>query len=344
MKEEIKILIVDDIGMNVEMIKNIIEDRGYIALCALSVREAVNILKKELPSLILSDISMPEIDGLSFCRMVKSNPKAKDIPVIFISILDTVEEKERAFDAGAADFISKPFNAEEVIMRVDNHLNFSRMKREMADYNHMMHRLVEKQQKQIEEEQTRILSIVIRMLERLDGSMGRRLKNVGESCRILSQSLQLLPKYENVITDRFTEIIGSAAELCSIESFLQDFVRNAGAQGMESTGQALRRGGFLEEIAEDGKKSKLLEMASNIEKYRSAHWDGTGSPELKGEDIPLEARIMALAEDFSIQIGKMAEEENPAKEVQRINEQSGRLYDPDIVRVFNKVWQRMVAF
>ncbi len=343
MKEEIKILIVDDISMNVEMIKNIIESRGYTALCALSVREAVNIFEKEQPSLILSDISMPEVDGLSFCRMVKSNPKTKEIPVIFISILDTVEEKERAFEAGAADFISKPFNAEEVIMRVDNHLNFSRMKREMADYNHMMHRLVEKQQKQLEEEQTRILSVVVRMLERLDGSMGRRLKNVGEGCRILSQSLQLLPNYENVITDRFTETIGSAAELCSIESLLQDFVGKAGAQGTAGTGQDSGSGGFLKEISEDGKKSKLLTMASNIEKYRSAHWDGTGIPKLKGDNIPLEARIAAVAEDFCIQTG-IREKESPAREVERINEQSGRLYDPDIVKVFNKVWQRMAAF
>lgn len=343
MKEEIKILIVDDISMNVEMLKNIIESRDYTALCALSVREAVNIFEKELPSLILSDLSMPEIDGLSFCQMVKSNPKTKEIPFIFISILDTAKEKESAFRAGAADFISKPFDPTEVIMRVDNHLNFYRMKREMADYNHMMHQLVEKQQKQLEAEQTRILSIVIRMMERLDGNMGRHLKNVGGNCRILSQSLQLLPKYEAVITDKFTETIEAAAELCIIESLLQGFAGNTGMQGGKDGEQAKQSVSFLKEIAEDGKKSRLLTMASNIASCRSAHWDGTGNPDLKGENIPLEARIMALAEDFSMQTGE-TEEENPAKKVQRMNEQSGLLYDPDIVKVFDKVWQHMAVF
>lgn len=344
MKEETtKILIVDDIIMNVEMMKNIIESRGYTALCASSVREAVNIFEEELPSLILSDLSMPEIDGIQFCQMVKSNPRTKDIPFIFVSILDTGEEKDNAFKAGAADFISKPFDAAEVIMRVDNHLNFSRMKKEMADYNHMLHQLVKKQQKQFEEEQTRVLSVIIRMLEEIDGSIGRYLKNVGQSCKILSQSLQLLPKYETVITDKFVENMEAAAELCDMECILREFVGKKKIQQTESGQQDLQRVSCLQELAEEEKRSGLLGMASNIASCRLAHWDGTGCPALKGEDIPLEARIMTLVEDFSGKDRKPEEEGNPTKKIQRINEQSGLLYDPDMVKVFNKVWQLMAV-
>lgn len=345
-KEEVtKILIVDDIVMNVEMMKNIIESRGYTALCALSVREAVNIFEKELPSLILSDLSMPEIDGIQFCQMVKGNPRTKDIPFIFVSILDTSEEKENAFKAGAADFISKPIDATEVIMRVDNHLNFSRMKREMADYNYMLHQLVEKQQWQVETEQVRVLSVIIRMLEKLDGDRGGYLKNVGRNCRILSQSLQLLPKYEAVITDKFVENIEAAAQLYDMEKVLRELVGKAGIQEADGL-----QTGCLQELAEEEKRSGILSIASNIANYRGTRWDGTGCPGLKGEEIPLEARIMALAEDFGRYAGKLAEEglsgetmEEMKKKIQRINEQSGKLYDPDIIKTFNKVWRRMAV-
>lgn len=342
MKEETpKILIVDDIIMNVEMMKNIIESRGYTALCALSVREAVAFFKTERPSLILSDWSMPEIDGLQFCHMVKSNPETMDIPFIFISVLDTPEEKEKAFRAGAVDFINKPFDETEVIMRVDNHLNSYRMKREMEDYNHMLHKLVEKQQKQIEKEQERVLSLLTKLMEKRNGDTGRNLKKVGRNCRFLAQSLQLLPKYENVITDEFAEVIEVAVKLYDIGSFLERPAVSSGEPEPADRQQILQNVSFLEELAE-GEKSNLLVMALNIARYRFANWDGTGYPGIEGEEIPLEVRIAALAEDFDSLAKKPGGTQGAADAVRMINERSGTLYDPEIVKVFNKVWQKMV--
>lgn len=337
MKEEIpKILIVDDIIMNVEIMKNIIESRGYIALCAQSVQEAVEYFKTEEPSLILSDWSMPEIDGMQFCHMVKNNADTKDIPFIFISVLDTAEEKKMAFEAGAVDFINKPFDPTEVIMRVDNHLNSYRIKQEMENYNRMLHTIVERQQMQLEQEQERVLSVLIRVMERLSRNLGGNLKNLGRNCSFLTQSMQMLPEYANEITDEFADAIGEAVRLYDIENFLEGL---ANSTEPESENKEHINAGFLEELAQGG-KSRTLSMAHNIARYRFARWDGTGYPQLAGKEIPLEARITALVEDFD----QMTESDGTGDAkgaVKRIDEGSGSLYDPDIVKVFDKVWQQI---
>lgn len=331
-EETPQILIVDDISVNVEIIRGIVEYEGYEALCALSVSEAIDLMKKKMPSLILSDLSMPEIDGLQFCRMVKSNPKTKDIPFVFISVMDNSEEKERAFLAGAVDFIPKPFERVEVIMRVQNHLNNYRMKQEMKNYNRMMHTLVEEQKKQIEQEQKYMVSALIKVLKTLDPGISSHLDNVGYNCWLLAQGLQFLPDYEKEITEEFVETIGVAAKVYNIGNILN----KAAVTGHQEDGKYARDVTFLEGIGDTQKRSRYLIMAIQIAKYRDAKWDGNGIPGVKGTNIPLEARITALVDDFNI-FAKEGSEEG----IQQIIEKSGTEYEPEIVETFRKIWHQM---
>lgn len=334
-----QILIVDDISMNVEIIRAIIEKEGYRAMCALSVSEAIDLMKESMPSLILSDLSMPEIDGLQFCRMVKSNPKTKDIPFIFISVMDTSEEKERAFLAGAVDFIPKPFERVEVIMRVQNQLNNYRMKLEMENYNRMMHTLVEEQKKQIEQEQKYLVSALIKILKKINSDVGRHLQNVGYNSRILAQGLQFLPEYEDEITDDFIDTIEVAAKFYDIGNILSSVsdTKMDGQDLEEDKASRTERGTlFLEGIGDAQKRSRYLSMAIRIAKYRYAAWDGSGHPGAKGKDIPLEARITALAADFDDYVTLGSNEG-----IKKINEGSGTIYEPDIIETFNKIWHQM---
>lgn len=331
-EETPQILIVDDISVNVEIIRGIVEYEGYEALCALSVSEAIDLMKEKMPSLILSDLSMPEIDGLQFCRMVKSNPKTKDIPFVFISVMDNSEEKERAFLAGAVDFIPKPFERVEVIMRVQNHLNNYRMKQEMKNYNRMMHTLVEEQKKQIEQEQKYMVSALIKVLKTLDPGISSHLDNVGYNCRLLAQGLQFLPEYEKEITEEFVETIGVAAKVYNIGNILN----KAAVTGHQEDGEPSQDVTFLERIGDTQKRSRYLTMAIQIAKYRYTKWDGNGIPGVKGANIPLEARITALVDDFNIFAKEGSEEA-----VQQIIEKSGREYEPEIVETFRKIWHQM---
>ena len=348
-KEAPKILIVDDISINVEILDSILSNEGYEVLGAGSVQEAINIMKKTLPSLILSDLSMPEVDGLEFCRMVKGNPKTRDIPFVFISVLDTSEEKERAFLAGAVDYIPKPFDAAEVVMRVNNHLNSYKLQQEMSNYNRMMHRLVEEQKKQIELEQKNMLLALAKIMEKRNEGIGNRRESLGYNSRLLAQSLQLLPKYENEISDEFVETIEVASMLYDIGSIVipegyRALNKEAGDDNSEYIKKQITEGaGILEEISRGQGNSRFLSMAIKIVKYHHAHWDGTGYPALMERDIPLEARIASVVIKFDALTGK--ENEGKAYSVEEsikmIKEKGGTIYDPDIAEVFGKIRRQM---
>lgn len=100
--DDIKILVVDDVEVNLIILEEIIKNMGYQALLAQSVKEALEIIEdcEVLPRLILSDISMPETDGFTFCSMLKNDPYTKDIPVIFISAMDSASDLSKGFDLG----------------------------------------------------------------------------------------------------------------------------------------------------------------------------------------------------------------------------------------------------
>ena len=337
------ILIVDDISVNVTILENILTHEGYEAMTALSVQEALGLMKQTRPDLILSDLSMPEIDGLEFCRMLKNDQATRDIPFIFITVLNTSKEKEQAFTAGAVDFIPKPFDNVEVLMRVSNHLNSYRLQQEMSDYNRMMHKLVEDQKNQIEKEHTNVLRALSRMVKKLDPEGGKHRSNVGYNCNLLAQGLQFSPAYEDEITDEFVEAIGVAARLHDIGRFLVQ-EENSDRESMEYIKKCAEEGSsVIEEFGADQEHRGALEMTRCIARYHHAHWDGSGYPQVQGRQIPLEARIAAVANDFDEMTAPKREGTalTPEEGQKRIKEMSGIYYDPDVVEVFDKLHSRM---
>ena len=337
------ILIVDDISVNVTILENILTHEGYEAMTALSVQEALGLMKQTRPDLILSDLSMPEIDGLEFCRMLKHDQATRDIPFIFITVLNTSKEKEEAFTAGAVDFIPKPFDNVEVLMRVSNHLNSYRLQQEMSDYNRMMHKLVEDQKNQIEKEHTNVLRALSRIVKKLDPEGGKHRSNVGYNCNLLAQGLQFSPAYEDEITDEFVEAIGVAARLHDIGRFLVQ-EENSDRESMEYIKKCAEEGSsVIEEFGADQEHRGALEMTRCIARYHHAHWDGSGYPQVQGRQIPLEARIAAVANDFDEMTAPKREGTalTPEEGQKRIKEMSGIYYDPDVVEVFDKLHSRM---
>lgn len=300
-------------------------------------------MKQTRPDLILSDLSMPEIDGLEFCRMLKNDQATRDIPFIFITVLNTSKEKEEAFTAGAVDFIPKPFDNVEVLMRVSNHLNSYRLQQEMSDYNRMMHKLVEDQKNQIEKEHTNVLRALSRIVKKLDPEGGKHRSNVGYNCNLLAQGLQFSPAYEDEITDEFVEAIGVAARLHDIGRFLVQ-EENSDRESMEYIKKCAEEGSsVIEEFGADQEHRGALEMTRCIARYHHAHWDGSGYPQVQGRQIPLEARIAAVANDFDEMTAPKREGTalTPEEGQKRIKEMSGIYYDPDVVEVFDKLHSRM---
>jgi two-component system sensor histidine kinase/response regulator len=116
------LLIVDDKPDNLRLLAAILTKKGYKIRKALNGKTAINTIKMVPPDLILLDINMPEMNGYEVCQILKSDQNTKDIPIIFISALDDVLDKVKAFQVGGLDYVTKPFQEEEVIVRVENQL------------------------------------------------------------------------------------------------------------------------------------------------------------------------------------------------------------------------------
>ena len=133
--EERRILVVDDLPDNLRILTNTLNQAGYQTLIANSGDRALYQISHQPPDLILLDVMMPGIDGFETCRRLKANPDTAPIPVIFMTALSDIDNKIMGFEAGAVDYITKPFQIKEVLVRVDTHLTIARLQRQLEAQN-----------------------------------------------------------------------------------------------------------------------------------------------------------------------------------------------------------------
>jgi signal transduction histidine kinase len=129
------ILIVDDSADNLRVLATALQPQNYEVRCVKSGAMALLAIEATRPDLILLDIKMPEMDGYQLCQRLKSQPETTDIPVIFLSALEVALDKVRAFEVGGADYITKPFQIEEVLIRVKNQLTLQQLQKQLIEKN-----------------------------------------------------------------------------------------------------------------------------------------------------------------------------------------------------------------
>jgi DNA-binding response OmpR family regulator len=129
------VLVVDDNPINLDLLSGMLLDRGYRVRIATSGKRALAAAAASPPELVMLDITMPEMDGYEVCRRLKADEATRNVPVIFISALDETIDKVRAFEIGGVDYVTKPFQFEEVLARIENQLKLSRLQRELERKN-----------------------------------------------------------------------------------------------------------------------------------------------------------------------------------------------------------------
>lgn len=137
-EHEYEILIVDDSEVNLLYLEKMFALEGFRVRLASESENAVSIIEENPPKLILLDIMMPKVDGIELCRQIKSNDSIKDIPVIFISALNQPDSIVAGFEAGAVDYVSKPFKIKEVVARVKTHLTIRQLQIQLNNRNFQM--------------------------------------------------------------------------------------------------------------------------------------------------------------------------------------------------------------
>ncbi|CAN2039140.1 hypothetical protein GMMP15_1080002 [Candidatus Magnetomoraceae bacterium gMMP-15] len=129
------ILIIDDNEMNIEMLIKALQTHGFRIITARNGTMGIRRAEFSRPDLILLDVMMPGIDGFETCRRLKANDGTKDIPVIFMTALTDVKNKLKGFEVGGVDYITKPFEEVEVLVRIKTHLGLRRLQRQLEDQN-----------------------------------------------------------------------------------------------------------------------------------------------------------------------------------------------------------------
>ena len=347
---DISILVVDDVEVNLIILEEIIKNMGYEALLAQSVKEALQIIedREQLPKVILSDISMPETDGFTFCSMLKNDPYTKDIPVIFISAMDTASDLSKGFELGAVDYIPKPFEKTEVEMRISTHLKIYNMQRDLEENNQQLNLVVARQMEKLRIEQKNIMTALARLVESRENVSGSHYKNILYNSRILAEGMQLSPMFEDDVTDDFIDTIESSAGLHDIGKLMipdRILLKNAPLDEEERRlmcAHAELGAKTLNDIYEGVEKNDFVEMAIDIAWYHHECWDGSGYPKgLKGKEIPLSARIVKVVDVFDAMISERRYKKPiPLDQtLAYMQEKSGTDFDPDIIRVFMRIYR-----
>jgi PAS domain S-box-containing protein len=194
-----RIMIVDDVPANLKLLTEIVSSYGFEVRPASSGQLALRSVAAEAPDLILLDVRMPEMDGYEVCRRLKSDVNSRSIPVIFISALDEAEDKVRGFEEGGVDYITKPFQPEEVLKRIETHLSLRRLQQRLETQNRRLQQEVAERAR-AEEELLRHRAELEELVNartadlRQEVQRRRRAEEVlGESARFLQTLMDAIP-------------------------------------------------------------------------------------------------------------------------------------------------------
>ncbi|MFB3904836.1 MAG: two-component system response regulator [Acidobacteriota bacterium] len=347
------ILVVDDHPENLELLVNMLKEEGYKARPVPGGLLALKAAQRVPPDLILLDINMPDLDGYEVCRRLKADDRLKDIPVIFLSALGETTDKLRGFWVGAVDYVTKPFELEEVRARVATHLKIRRLQSQLAVYasrlevyNQRLEQLVEAKVKEISESQMATIFALARLAESRDLETGKHVERTRTFCCYLAQRLRENPEYKQVIDESFVKNIFHASPLHDIgkvgirDALLLKPGKYTPAEFDEMKKHTLIGAATLEDVWQKYPNNRFLAIGIEIARHHHEKWDGTGYPSrLSGPQIPVSARIMALSDVYdalrSRRVYKPPFSHEESCEI--IRRGASRHFDPAVVEAFVEV-------
>lgn len=324
-----RVLLVDDTKANIDILVQALKDEFKLGV-AFSGLRAVEYLKDNRVDLILLDVLMPGMDGIEVCGLLKNDSQTAHIPIIFITAMDAPEHKSRGFEAGAVDYITKPFDINEVKARVRTHLTLVAAQAELKQKNFNLEEKVRERTRELEETQIEIINRLGLASEYRDEETGHHVQRITEYCRLLGRAAGL-PRDEY--------------ELLALASTMHDM----GKIGISDT-ILLKPGALTDEEWVEmkkhpqiggrllaGSRSRLVQLAEEISLTHHEKWDGSGYFKgLRGEEIPLSGRIVCICDVFDALVS-----ERPYKRawpvsdaVREIEKLSGTHFDPRLAALF----------
>ena len=346
----LRILIIDDVETNRFVLRNIITDMGHLPVLAENGLQGLKIMERIIPDLILLDVAMPEMDGFEFADIIKKDVKTRNIPIIFISAFDAPQDIVKGFEAGGADYVTKPFIQEVVKSRVDVQLKLAEMNKNLAEANRRLQVSVVEQIRQLEAEKKKVLYALLLVVRKNAAFDEMHIERLQHNCKILAQAMQLSPKFESIVSDTFVETLTLAAPLCDLGmvGVPLDILRKRGPlteEEMDIVKTHTEIGTqILDDIRDEDDYNDFIDMSREITLYHHEKWDGSGYPSGKaGNDIPLPAQVVSIISEYCALTEKRAYRDAFTKEeaLKIIEEASGIKFNPEIVFICKKIARQL---
>ncbi|AFY82969.1 hybrid sensor histidine kinase/response regulator [Oscillatoria acuminata] len=279
--EPADILIVDDTAANLRLLSIILTRNGYRVRKALTPHLALNAVEASLPHLILLDINMPEMNGYQVCEKLKSNPITREIPIIFISALDDIFDKIKAFEVGGNDYITKPFQEAEVLVRVDHQLKLRSLQMELLAKNRVLEQTLT-ELKQVHnqliqnEKMVSLGQLVAGVCHEINNPVNFISGNLTYVKTYVKQLLGLIQKYRQALGSIPPEIEQFEEEI-ELEFLVEDFPKlvismEGGSERIRTIVESLRNFSRLDEAElksvdlHEGLESTLMMLGHRLER------------------------------------------------------------------------------
>lgn len=349
-KEAVKILVVDDVDTNRFVLRDIIQEMGYQPVLTENGMQALKIVNRFRPHLIILDVAMPEMDGYELCKIMKENPQTRDIPIIFISAFDDPSDVVKGFNLGGEDYITKPFIPEVVKARLRLHLRLREASVKLQEANRLLQRSVSEQLRQLEMEKKNVLYALIRVARENACYDENHMERLSRNCRTLAEAMQLSADYGHMISDDFIETIEMAAPLCDLGNVaipveLLQKKETLSPEEVEVIRTHTTVGAkILQDIRNTGDYNDFLQMSIDIAYYHHENWDGSGYPcGKKGEEIPLSAQIVAVVSEYcAITEHRVYRDSYEIGEAfKMMEEDAGKKYNENIFQILRRIYRQM---
>ncbi|SER50132.1 HD domain-containing phosphohydrolase [Giesbergeria anulus] len=325
MSDKGKILAVDDTPASLKLLSDLLRNEGYDVRSAINGALALRSAAMSPPELVLLDIRMPEMDGFEVCRRLKADPNTASVPVIFVSALTDTDEKLHGFELGAVDFVTKPFQREELLARVRVHLEVDRLRNHLEEaVQERTHKLQEsqKQQRKMLVDFVAMLGSTVELRDPYTAGHQRRVADLAEA---IARELQWPPEqieglYLASVVHDFgkirvpTEILCKPGKLKELEFRL--------VQEHSKTGYDILRSIVFP-----------WPIAQTVYQHHE-RLNGSGYPQgLHGPDILPEAKVLAVADVVEAMMSHRPYRPSlgPEMALQEIEAHRGVLYEPAVV-------------
>lgn len=332
-----RILIIDDQPVNVALLEGILEEEDFTSYRSIvDSREALPAYLDYLPDLILLDLQMPFMDGFEVMKQIRACLAPQDfLPILVLTADITPGSKRRALAEGAMDFLTKPFDATEVVLRIRNLLQTRALHLQLQGQNEILDQKVRNRTAELEATQVEILERLALAAEYRDDTTGQHTKRVGETAAQIGEALGW--------QTREIELIRRAAPLHDVGKIaISDLILLKPGRLTTEEFERMKMHTELGARILSGGQFPLMQWAEQIARTHHERWDGTGYIGLCGESIPMAGRIVAVADVFDALTSerpyKSALTQNEA--IEEIQRQSGQQFDPRVVEAFLKVVNR----